>query len=340
MKEMGDVSGITAEVIKENPMIFSFVIVLIILAIIIFYFKIPEEDHYDESTISHTWPLGGGFGIGPELEKGETIEVEYEVLDGEAVDVYLYKQNFSSIEIRPYDDEEIIHKENTYSGYFSYEADEHGIYMVFFEGPNYTVHYTIDVIEPGPTIKEANLALDLLGLFLLILIIPLIWVYFNVKNPKYISNNLTILPLSLIVFGAFIYINNDISQRMEPDVPLFIFVITMGIIFYINLAGYFGHYRLMTRDKYKDVANRIEEYLIKREIPYTSGSNVREHFLKWNFRIHLTDDDLSIKLMHQQYQQWRTAIFIGKQNTKNKKQLKKLVNEIAQELNVENLKTL
>lgn len=56
--------------------------------------------------------------------------------------------------------------------------------------------------------------------------------------------------------------------------------------------------------------------------------------------INLPNEDLGIKLMHQKYQQWHTTVFIGKQNPVNKNDLKALVYDIAQELNVENLRSL
>ena len=279
MKERIDISRSITEVIRENPMIFVSVLSLIIFALILFYFEIPEEDHFDESTISHNWPMGGGYGVGPDLEKGDTIKVEYEVLDGEAVDVSLYKRHYIPGEVLPAEEELILQKENSHSGNFIHTADEDASYMVYFEGSDYTVHYTIDVIKPGPTIEDASLVLDLFGLFMLLLIVPVLWMHFKVKNPKYISNHLKILPIAIIVIGVLFYIFNGIANRMEPDVPLFIFVIVMGVKSYFSIIEILGHYRLVTRDNTIDVANRIEEYLKKKDIYHTPRIIISEDSL-------------------------------------------------------------
>jgi hypothetical protein len=175
-------------VFKSNPLVNIIFILVIFLGILLLALVII----LGFSSETGTEVVEGnqvGIGYGHEVQKGDIIEAEYEIL-GEDVDVYIMRGN-----THPFneDDEDIlVSKPDSQLGSITYEAKEKGIHMLYFKGYDFTVTYSYKVIKPLFSLFMVVAGFTVIGIGLVGL-----WYYSRIPNPKYLGNYLNIGSINL-----------------------------------------------------------------------------------------------------------------------------------------------
>jgi hypothetical protein len=293
-------------------------------------FIIGFSSHSDTETLKDR---RSSFGYGHELEEGDVLEVTYEI-EGEGVDVYITKDMYL-----PFNDDHedvLIVRYNTKSETLRYTAKEDGVHMVHFQGYDFTVTYTYRVDKPWLTFFTI-----MMGGIMVILGLVGIWWLQQIPNPKYrgdyLRNSAIIfIPLGIIwIFLHLVLISKFTVHMLHP-----VLAIVFGVE-YLYLSKVFDrHYYLIVKYEPEETENKIGNYLEDKKIKYSVARSLKQGVIKWHAIIILDQTDIRIKIRRLRFQEMKSEVAIGRQNTLNRGTLIELANDLAQTLECNNLQPI
>lgn len=322
------------QLLKENPILFICILILLLSGFFILFIPTVMSSEPEVHTIEQAWQ--GTTGHGKELEPGDRLEIEYEVIKGENVDVYLEKG-----EPEPFDYDHknaVIFKENSKMGYIEYDVYEDDIYMINFEGENFEVEFTFNVIEPGLSTGTERALVITGGLLIILLAVFLTRYHFRMKMPKYYGHSVKILLggflLVLFLVITFDSFQSGFDQSMVPT----LLVGSLSILIFYSVLIFDKHYWIRTRLIPNEASERIKDLLERKKLSYISERMVRRRLNKFDEVLRLDLLDSEIKIKRQRGMSWKTFVFVGRRNKYNKNDMVDLTNDIALELETENFR--